>query len=56
MKIRFITTNNLVFDLHVKGDNLDTIVGKVFDKKFIKVSEKTYINTDSIAIVQELDW
>ena len=56
MKIRIVTINNLVFDLSVKGDDFNAIVCKIYDKKFIKVNEKTYIQTNSIAIIQQINW
>ena len=48
MKIRIVTTNNLVFDLNVKGDDINAIVCKIYDKKFIKVNDKTFLQTNSI--------
>ena len=56
MKIRIITTNNLVFNLSAKGNDMNEIVCKIYDKKFIKVNDKTYINTNTIAIIQQLNW
>lgn len=55
MKIRIITTNNLVFNLSAKGNDMNEIVCKIYDKKFIQVNEKTYINTNTIAIIQQLN-
>ena len=54
MRIRIITINNLVFDLIVKGNNFDEIVNKIFQKKYIRVNNKTFLQTNSIAIIQHI--
>lgn len=55
MKIRIVTLNNLIFDLVAKGEDLDLIASKIFEKKFIKVNANTYIQTNCIAIIQKLN-
>lgn len=55
MKIRIITTNNLLFDLVVKSEDLNETVLKIHAKKFIKVNSKTFLRTNAIAIIQQID-
>ena len=54
MKIRVVTINNLVFDLSVKSDDINSIISKIYDRKYIQVNDKTYINTNAIAIIQKM--
>lgn len=54
MKIRLVTINNLVFHLYVKGNDFNDIVSKIFERKYIKVSDNTFLQTSAIAMIQNL--
>ena len=55
MKIRIITLKNIIFDLTIKGESFDAAVSRIFEKEYVKVNEKTYVQTNCIAIIQKLD-